>query len=273
MARSTSGESVMERVLRIIEAFDVSTPVLTVSDIARRADLPVATAHRLVNELIELRMLERDGERRIRIGLRMWELASRSSRVVRLRDVAMPFMEDLHAVVRQHTQLGVLDGDEVLHIERLSAPGSMANATYVAGRLAVHACSAGLVLLAFGPEDVRERLLARPLRRYTPATVTDPQQLRQIFADIRAQGHFLADRMCIPNAVGAAAPIFDANGDILAALTIVVPSDADRIVGHIPALMTAARGISRAVGIAGFSLMLPMASDAKFLAIHRNSRP
>lgn len=272
MARSTSGESVMERVLRIIEAFDVSTPVLTVSEIARRADLPVTTAHRLVNELVDLRMLERAGPHQIRIGLRMWELSSRSSRVVRLRDVALPFMEDLHAVVRQHTQLGVLDGDEVLYIERLSAPGSMANATYVAGRLPAHACSAGLVLLAFAPADVREEILSQPLARYTPNTVTDPQQLRKIFADIRVQGHCLADSMTIPNAVGAAAPVFDANGDIVAALTIVVPSDADRIVGHIPALMTAARGISRTVGIAGFNLTLPLASDTKFLAIHRKNR-
>ena len=69
----------------------------------------------------------------------MWELSARSSRVIRLRDVALPFMDDLHAVVRQHTQLGVLDGDEVLHVERLSAPGSIVNATYVAGRLPAHA--------------------------------------------------------------------------------------------------------------------------------------
>lgn len=199
VARSTSGESVMERVLRIIEAFDARTPVLSISDIARRADLPVTTAHRLVGELIDLRVLERSGPRGIRIGMRLWELSARSSRVVRLRDVALPFMEDLHAVVRQHTQLGVLDGDEVLYIERLSAPGSMANATYVAGRLPSHACSAGLVLLAYGPEEVRDELLSRPLARYTADTVTDPAALREIFAEIRVRGHYLAAGMTIPN--------------------------------------------------------------------------
>lgn len=97
MARSQSGESVMERVLRILEAFDAHNPVLTASDIARRADLPVTTAYRLVSELLELRLLERTEGRGIRVGVRIWELATRSSRVMRLRDVALPFMDDLHA--------------------------------------------------------------------------------------------------------------------------------------------------------------------------------
>lgn len=273
MARSQSGESVMERVLRILEAFDAHNPVLTASDIARRADLPVTTAYRLVSELLELRLLERTEGRGIRVGVRIWELATRSSRVMRLRDVALPFMDDLHAVVRQHTQLGVLDGDEVLHIERLSVPGSMINATHVGGRLPAHACSAGLVLLAYAPEDAREAFLAGSLDRYTADTIVDPDRLRKIFTDIRSKGHCIAEGMVIPSATGAAAPIFDANGDVVAALTIVLPSEAGRIVGHVPALMTAARGISRAMGVSA-SLVDSSApvSDPRFFAIHREKR-
>lgn len=273
MAHSPSGESLIERVVRILESFDAHSPVLTISEIARRADLPVTTAHRLVTDLLDIRLLERTGDRGIHVGVRLWELSARASGVIRLRDVALPYMEDLHAVVRQHTQLGVLDGDEVLSIERLSTPGSIINATHVAGRLPAHACSAGLVLLAYSAEERREELLAQPLERYTARTIVDPTKLRAIFADIRARGHFVADRMTIPDAIGAAAPVFDANGRIAAALTIVLPSDAERVVGHVPALMTAARGISRSLG-GSASLMdsAQPASDPRFFAVQRNKR-
>lgn len=187
MAHSPSGESLIERVVRILESFDAHSPVLTISEIARRADLPVTTAHRLVTDLLDIRLLERTGDRGIHVGVRLWELSARASGVIRLRDVALPFMEDLHAVVRQHTQLGVLDGDEVLSIERLSTPGSIINATHVAGRLPAHACSAGLVLLAYSAEERREELLAQPLERYTARTIVDPTKLRAVFADIRAR--------------------------------------------------------------------------------------
>ncbi|WP_446466196.1 IclR family transcriptional regulator domain-containing protein [Streptomyces sp. BRA346] len=78
----------------------------------------------------------------------------------------MPFMEGVHDVVGHHVQLGVLDGDEVLFLERLTAPGAVINYTRSAGRLPPHASSSGLVLLAHGPADLRRpgaRRAAAPL--------------------------------------------------------------------------------------------------------------
>ncbi|WP_082126931.1 helix-turn-helix domain-containing protein [Allosalinactinospora lopnorensis] len=63
MARSPAGEPVLTRVVRVLDAFEQDGPALTVSQIARRADLPVATAHRLVSELVEMGPLERDSDR------------------------------------------------------------------------------------------------------------------------------------------------------------------------------------------------------------------
>ncbi|GAA3998500.1 IclR family transcriptional regulator domain-containing protein [Streptomyces plumbiresistens] len=63
----------------------------------------------------------------------------------------MPFTEGVHDVVGHHVQLGVLDGDEALFLERLTAPGAVINYTRIAGRLPLHASSSGLVLLAHGP--------------------------------------------------------------------------------------------------------------------------
>ncbi|MFD9290301.1 IclR family transcriptional regulator [Streptomyces sp. NPDC060030] len=157
--RTHSGESVLARAVRIFEAFTPEEPNLTVSEIARRTGLHVATASRLVAELVSHGFLARDADRRARIGLRMWELVTRASPALSPRDAAMPFMEGVHDVVGHHVQLGVLDGDEVLFLERLSAPGAVINYTRIAGRLPLHASSSGLVLLAHGPADLRERLL------------------------------------------------------------------------------------------------------------------
>ncbi|MFD7700693.1 IclR family transcriptional regulator [Streptomyces caelestis] len=180
--RTPHQESVLSRAARILEAFSQEEPALTVSEIARRTGLHVATASRLVGELTAHGFLSRDEDRRVRIGVRLWELAVRASPALSLRDAAMPFMEGVHDVVGHHVQLGVLDGDEVLFLERLSAPNAVINYTRIAGRLPLHVSSCGLVLLAHGPADLKERLLAGPLTAYTPATPATPARLRAILA-------------------------------------------------------------------------------------------
>lgn len=143
MARSSSGESVIERVVRIFDAFDPETERLSVGDLARRAGLPGSTASRLIDQLVDHGLLHRDSEGLVGMGMRMWELASRASPTRGLREAALPFLEDIHAVVGHHAQLGVLDGTEVLFLERLSAPEAVVNLTFVAGRLPTHASSSG----------------------------------------------------------------------------------------------------------------------------------
>ena len=90
MARVSNGESVLSRVLRILEQFDPDTPAITVSDLARASGLPLPTVSRLANEMIAQGLLHRDEQRRLHIGMRLWELASRAAPAVGLRQAAMP---------------------------------------------------------------------------------------------------------------------------------------------------------------------------------------
>ena len=173
MSRVGTGESVLSRAVRIFEAFTPQDTTLRVSEIAARTGLHLATASRLVAELVEHGLLARDPDRGVRIGVRMWELALRASPTMSLRDAAMPFLEDLHAVVGHHVQLGVLDGTEVLFLERLSTPGAVINYTRIAGRLPLHASSSGLVLLAHSPPQLQEQIIAGPLHRYTAQTISN----------------------------------------------------------------------------------------------------
>ncbi|MFJ9173593.1 IclR family transcriptional regulator [Streptomyces sp. NPDC102360] len=244
--RTQSGESVLSRAVRIFEAFTPDEPALTVSVIARRTGLHVATASRLVAELVSHGFLTRDGDRRVRIGLRMWELVTRASPALSLRDAAMPFMEGVHDVVGHHVQLGVLDGDEVLFLERLSAPGGVINFTRIAGRLPLNASSSGLVLLAHGSGELRERVCAEPLHRYTANTPCTASGLRALLADIRRQGFACCPGYVHPDALGIAAPVRDAHGDVCATLSVIVPNE-EGSAAVVPVVRTAARGISRAL--------------------------
>ena len=156
----------LSRAVRIFEAFSPDETVLGVSEIARRSGLHLATASRLVAELTAHGLLARDEDRRVRIGVRMWELALRASPTRGLRDTAMPFMEDAHAVIGHHVQLGLLDGDQVIFAERLSAPGATGApvASKVASPTDFSATAARSAGLEVTSADVLMRLALRSSR-------------------------------------------------------------------------------------------------------------
>jgi len=240
---------VLSRAVRIFDSFSAEDKELPVSEIARRTGLHVATASRLIAELVSLGLLERGPDREVRVGVRMWELASRASLTLSLREAAMPFLEDLHAVVGQHAQLGVRDGDDVIFLERLSARDAVVNYSRIAGRLPLHISSSGLVLLAYGTEELRERILAGPLERCTAATITTPDRLRATLAEVRRQGYVITHGHVHDDAAGVAVPVRNGLQEVVAALSVIVPNDG-RAPAQVPALLAAARGITRSLSAA-----------------------
>ncbi|MEN0139029.1 MAG: IclR family transcriptional regulator [Rhodococcus sp. (in: high G+C Gram-positive bacteria)] len=248
MARVHTGESVLARTVRIVESFRSDDSLLTVSEIARRSGLHISTTSRLIDELVGCGWLERE-DRKVRIGVRLWEVASRASPTLGLREAAMPFMEDLHAVVGQHTQLGVLEGDEVLFVERLTAPGAVVNYTRIAGRMPLHVSSSGLILLAHAAPDLQERILGEPLKVFTDKTISTPRQLRGVLADVRRHGYILCAGHLYPDTTGVAVPVRDSTGKVVAALSVIVPND-DKAYAQIPVLQAAAKGITRVMAAA-----------------------
>lgn len=247
VANSTSGESMTARLVRVLEAFTPTRTTLTAAEIGRAAGLPSSTAHRIVSELVEAGLLEQDEDRRVRIGMRLWELATRSSHALLLRQAALPFMEQVQARVREHTQLAILDQDEPLFLERLSHPDAGANITRVAGRLPLHASSSGLVLLAFGDRALQERVLAGRLRAFTRSTPTDPAVLRRMLDGVRKAGHAVTPGFLDEDSTGLAVPVRDEAGRTVAALSVVLPRDAPTAFA-LAELHRAARAIEEAMG-------------------------
>lgn len=234
----------LDRLVRILDSFDSKNPSMSVAALARRAQIPRATAYRILEEMVGHGLLARDEQGRLSLGLRLWELANRSATTQDLRTAALPFMEDINQLLGQNTQLSLLHQDEVLVIERLSRPGSVVNQASVAGRMPVHLTSMGMALLAFSPRPVLEDYLDRhgqTMKRHHP-------QLRHELAEIRRRGYATFDGFIDPDTTGAAAPILDAQGYAVAVLSVVVPRGSATLPAAAMALRTASRGISRALG-------------------------
>lgn len=247
MANSPSGDSTIDRLVRILETFSTDRTVQTAAEIGRRAGLPSSTAHRIVDDLVEAGLLERDEHHRVRLGMRLWELALRGSRALRLRQAALPFMERVQARLREHTQLAVLEQDEALFLERLSSPTSGANITRIAGRLPLHASSSGLVLLAYADADVVARVFAKPLQAVSAETITDAAALRRMLAEVRRRGHVVAPGSIESVSTGVAVPVRDETGAVIAALSVVLPRDSGTEAAAIEELTAASAGITKAL--------------------------
>jgi DNA-binding IclR family transcriptional regulator len=246
MANSRSGDSVVSRVVRILATFDNAHRAQTPSAIGRRAGLPRSTTFRLVDELLDAGLLERDGDGGVRIGMHLWELTTRGSHALDLRQAAMPAMGEVQAAIRQHTQLGVLEDGEVLFIERLSGADAGSNVTQIAGRLPLHASSSGLVLLAHAPVELLEHVLSLGLTAMTAETITDPAALRRKLAEVRALDYALAPGSIETVSTGIAVPVRD-GVEVVAALSVVLPRDRDDVTSVVPLLHRASRDITAAL--------------------------
>jgi len=235
------------RAFAVLEAFTPERPSLALSEVARRAALPLTTTHRLLAELCAAGALERDGDGTYRIGLRLWEIASLAPRGVPLREAALPFLEDLYEVTHENAQLGVREGHDVVYIERIAGRRAVGVLTRVGGRFPLHASGIGLVLLAHAPESVQRGVLEGPLRRFTDHTITDPARLRRVLAEVRRDGVAVSDRQVTDDALSVAAPITDARGEVIAALSVVAAASGAVAERLAPAVRAAALGTSRAL--------------------------
>ncbi|MFE9448421.1 IclR family transcriptional regulator [Streptomyces sp. NPDC006739] len=240
--------SAPERLLSVLAAFDHGHPALCLTDISRRAGLTLTTTHRLVAALTGWGALERDADGLYHVGLRLWELAALAPRGLALRQVALPYLEDLYEATHENVQLAVRDGGEVVYTEWLSGRSAVGVHIRVGARWPLHATGVGLALLAHGDPGFQDAYCAGPLAAFTPYTITDPVRLRRVLAEVRRTGVAVSSRQVTDDALSVAAGVRGPGGDVVAAVSVVVPHVDAQVPALVPAVRLAARGISRALG-------------------------
>ncbi len=241
------GTTVTSRVLALLGAFDAAHRTLTLTEAARRAGLPLSTAHRIVGDLVEWGALLRDPSGRYVVGRRMWDLGLLAPVQSGLRQVASPFLHDLYGATLATVHLAVRDGTEALYLDRLAGHVSVPVLSEVGARLPLHATGVGKVLLAHAPDDVRAAVLGS-LTRVTPYTVTQPGRLRAELARVRRDGFARTSEEMSLGACSVAVPVHAPDGTVTAALGIVVPNLGRDVPRLVAALRVAARGIDRSLG-------------------------
>lgn len=240
------GATVASRVLALLGAFDGEHRSMTLTVLSQRAGLPLATAYRLVNELVGWGALVRRASGEYVIGRRLWDLGLLAPVQSGLRQVASPFLHDLYAATLATVHLAVREDTSVLYLDRRAGHVSVPVVSDVGSRLPMHATGVGKVLLAHAPEEVRAWVFTN-LSRVTPYTITQPGRLRAELRRVLRDGFAQTSEEMSLGACSVAVPIRASDESVVAALGMVVPSlgrDRPRLVA---ALKVAAQGIGRSL--------------------------
>lgn len=236
---SAAPSGMVARAFSVLGAFDDRHESVTLTELARRSGLPINTTLRIARSLQAEGALDRADDGRFSIGMRLYELAALTSRGVGLRHAALPFLQDLHAETGHHALLAIREGDEAILLERLSPRTGASRVEYrIGGRMPLAATGGGLILLAFGPDDVRERALSTFDPRRAVDGVTSAGDLRRLLSITRRTGRVVGTRTRPEPRSTAAVPIFDGHGTAIAALSVVL-SDGEEHAAHLLALLEA----------------------------------
>jgi DNA-binding IclR family transcriptional regulator len=216
--------SSVSKALTLLDAFSAEQQELTLSELARRTGAHKSSAFRLLATLEAHGFVQKapDG-RGYRLGWKLVELAGRLLAHHELRELAAPFMEELADRSGEIVHLSVLDGGEIVYLDKRGRSQPLTVSTTIGGRGPAHASAMGKALLAGLPAGEAERRLG-PLRRFTATTITDRRRLAQELADIRTQGYALDNEEAFPGIRCVAAPLRDAEGRVRAAISVTAPS-------------------------------------------------
>lgn len=243
------GDSMIARVSKILEAFDRDTPSMTLTELSNRTGIPLPTTYRLVTEMVKYGFLSRDSDLTIRVGLRLWEITSRSSTVLDLREIALPHMESLQHATGEVVAMAILEDDCALYVERLSHAGVELAAGRMAERHQLTASSTGLVLIAYGSTQLQQRVLANGAVKVGDRTIRGEDNLRRLFASIRQQGHVYLPGLGTSDWIGLAVPIYDRARQVVASLSIVYKSTNAHPEQGFEPLVRTAREITAALAV------------------------
>lgn len=245
--------SLLARAAAVVGAFDHRSPSLSLAELSRRTGLPKSTVHRIVGELVGLRVLERtepgaaDG---YRLGMWLFERGELVPAHRSLSDAALPVMEDLRAATRQRIHLAVLEGVDVVYLEILGDIG-IDIASRTGGRVPAHATGVGKAILAYSSAATLRARIEAGLPRLTPRTIVTPGGLTAELRKIRSCGMALDLEEANLGVSCVAAPVFGANHKVRAGLSIT-GATASVDPGTLgPAVRTAAFTLSRVLRESG----------------------
>jgi IclR family pca regulon transcriptional regulator len=245
----------VERTFKILEAFSSEAPRMSMQQISQKVGLPKVTAFRYLRTFVSLGYVAFDPEvKKYHLTPRAMLLGFTALASIDLREVALPYMQELSRQTNQNVNLGIWDRTEVVYIECIKSRRAMRVANYVGTRLNMYRTSIGLVLLAF-MEKADATSVAEEILEERDAQIylgKGGEKLWPRLETVRANGYALNNEEFIPGSRGIAVPVFDGRGSLEAAINMAVFSSEvgleDLLTDYLPALRDTAKKISQARG-------------------------
>jgi DNA-binding IclR family transcriptional regulator len=214
------------RALRLLEALGDSRGEVGIAELSTQVGLHVSTTHRLLSTLVAQGYARQNPDTsRYALGARALHLAESYLGQTDLRRVARPALERLRQETGETANLVILDGREVLYLDKAESPQSLRIFSRIGGRAPLYCTAVGKVLLACrGKAEVEALLGPGPLEALTRSTITSRSQLHRELEKVREQGFALDREECDEGACCIAVPLPDAQGNVEAALSVSGPS-------------------------------------------------
>lgn len=215
----------VDKALALLWAFEGAETELGVLELARKTALGASTVSRLLGSLVGGGLVEyNEASGRYRLGLGLVRLSGLVTSRLDLRAIARPHLQALVESSQETASLSIFGGDQAVTIDFVPSPRAIVSTVQLGRPSLVHCTSVGKLLLAHQPAEVRERLLAVALPRFTPRTLTDAGALREELRRIHTAGYAMAEEEREPELNAIAAPVYGTHGAVVAALGIQGPA-------------------------------------------------
>jgi DNA-binding IclR family transcriptional regulator len=218
--------SSVKKALELLDHFTAERPELSLAEISREVDAHKSSVFRVLTTLEAGGFVEKDPlSGKYRLGLKILDLAGRVWGRNDIRQIASPYMEQLARETGEVIHLAVLDGSDIVYLEKKGHGQVLTVATRVGGRNPAYASSMGKILLAdLSPRELKATLGRGKLKRLTPNTITEMPRLMEELSRIREQGFALDNEETFVGIRCVGAPIRDSAGKVIAAVSVTVPA-------------------------------------------------
>lgn len=224
METKASGSS-LSKALNMLNHVCTSPVPLRFAELVDLSELPKATAHRQLNTLLEHGLVRFDEHKQAYYpGYGLLALAHRTWANLDIRDVAATPMRDLWSSTQETIHLAVLDGADVIYIDKLESPKSLRLYSAVGKKGPIYCTGVGKAMLAFMPADKQPAVIdAQAFFKHTEHTLTSPNALKANLELIRETGISLDLEEHEMGIKCAAAPIFNSRHEAVAAISVTAP--------------------------------------------------
>ena len=218
---------VIERMVALLDALAAHQDPVSLKELSKQSGLHPSTAHRILNDMVTTRFVDRVEPGTYRLGMRLLELGNVVKIRLSVREAALDFMRALHKKTQQTVNLSVRQGDEIVYIDRaFSERSGMQVVRAIGGRGPLHLTSTGKLFLSVDePKAIRAYATRTGLAGHNKNSITDLGKLERELSLVRARGYARDNEELELGVRCMAAGIYDDGGKLVAGLSISAPAD------------------------------------------------